>query len=168
MIHEIHGNALDVKKGIIVHGCNCQGIMGGGIALEVKKRYPQAYEVYRGLYERLGLTLGEVQPVMVDLDLDTPKIIVNAMTQDKIGTHRRQVNYDAVAACFEQVAAWAEVYKHTYGPLDIIFPAIGAGLGGGNWNIIRTIIDETIPDDFRKILVTFDPFRDANEELQNL
>jgi hypothetical protein len=38
--------------------------------------------------------------------------------------------------------------------METIFRAImiGAGLGGCNWNIIEKIIDETISDDFKKIL----------------
>jgi len=38
--------------------------------------------------------------------------------------------------------------------METIFRAImiGAGLGGGNWNIIKKIIDETVSDDFKKIL----------------
>ena len=33
---------------------------------------------------------------------------------------------------------------------------IGAGLGGGNWRIIETIIDETLPDvKFQKLLYIY-------------
>jgi O-acetyl-ADP-ribose deacetylase (regulator of RNase III) len=30
---------------IIVHGCNCFNIMGGGIAKTIKNEFPQAYDV---------------------------------------------------------------------------------------------------------------------------
>ena len=30
---------------VIVHGCNCFNTMGAGIALAVKRKYPEAYEV---------------------------------------------------------------------------------------------------------------------------
>lgn len=30
------GNILDVREGIIVHGCNLKGVMGSGLALQIK------------------------------------------------------------------------------------------------------------------------------------
>jgi O-acetyl-ADP-ribose deacetylase (regulator of RNase III) len=39
---------------------------------------------------------------------------------------------------------------------NIIFPKIGAGLGGGDWEIISTIIDVTIPDEFQKTLYLYE------------
>jgi len=142
------GNVLDVPTGIIVHGTNVRGKMGAGVALAIKNRYPSAFEIYKEEYETNGLKLGnicfdEVEPL---------KFIVNANTQD-LGPEPRQVKYDALVECFEKVNSLArnieEIYKIK---LDVVFPMIGAGLGGGNWNIIEKIIDETVSNDFKKIL----------------
>src|SRR5258708_1750726 len=35
------------KAQALAQGCNCQGVMGAGVALGFKERYPQMYEVYR-------------------------------------------------------------------------------------------------------------------------
>ena len=43
----IDGNIFNCKENIIVHQTNCQGVMGHGIAAQVKERYP---EVFRGYY----------------------------------------------------------------------------------------------------------------------
>ncbi len=40
----INGNLLEVKKGIIAHQCNCKGVMGAGIALQIKKKWIQYCE----------------------------------------------------------------------------------------------------------------------------
>ena len=50
MIKLIEGNLFNTKANIICHQCNCQGIMGSGVALEVKNRYPKVYESYHNDY----------------------------------------------------------------------------------------------------------------------
>jgi len=34
------------QNSVLIHACNCGGVWGSGVALEFKKRYPQAFEVY--------------------------------------------------------------------------------------------------------------------------
>lgn len=144
-----HGDALGAHTGIIVHGTNCLGIMGSGIALAVRNKYPQAYHIYRQKFETNGLKLGDISFV----EVAPLKFIVNANTQESVGTHQRQVSYDAVVECFEKINRLAGWIEDTYVvKLDVIFPMIGAGLGGGDWNIIERIILETVSDDFTKIL----------------
>ena len=163
MIETRIGNVLDIPEGIIVHGCNCHGVMGAGIACQIKNRFPEAYKVYRENHEShkhnvvpfgfSGLKLGEITHVEV-----APfKIIVNANTQFDMGSDKRYVDYEAIAKCFEHVKQLAQTVAsdNSGRKLDICFPLIGAGLAGGNWNIISTIIDETIGDDFNKILYKF-------------
>lgn len=149
MIEVRIGNALEIPQGIIVHGCNSHGVMGAGIALEVKRCFPLVFQVYREEYEKNGLKLGE----LTFAEVAPFKIIVNAITQGDYGHGTRQVDYEAVVTCFENVLEIAQMIEDETGKkLDIVFPMIGAGLGGGNWNIIEKIIDETIPDHFNKIL----------------
>ena len=105
------GNVLDVKSGIIVHGCNCQGVMGSGIAREIKERFPIVFETYHSR----PLRMGEIIPVQ----LSETKWIVNAMTQYGFGHGKRQVDYDAVANVFEKVV---ELAKTLPVQLPILFP----------------------------------------------
>ena len=37
--HIKFGNILDAK-GIIMHGCNAQGVMGSGLAKDIRERWP--------------------------------------------------------------------------------------------------------------------------------
>ena len=149
MIQTKFGDVLGVPSGIIVHGCNSVGVMGAGIALQIKNRFPDAFEEYKKEFIRHGLALGTATVATVD----TNKYIVNAITQTLSGDRRRQVNYEAIAECFERVGLFHEkIEKQTGTNLDIVFPKIGAGLGGGNWDIISTIIDKTISDRVNKIL----------------
>jgi O-acetyl-ADP-ribose deacetylase (regulator of RNase III) len=47
MLHYKKGNLLEVKEGIITHGVNCQGVMGSGVALAIKQKYPSAFYSYK-------------------------------------------------------------------------------------------------------------------------
>lgn len=141
------GNLLDAK-GIIVHGCNAQGVMGSGVALAIKNKWPDVYQQYRDTYDIKGslMSLGRIIPVRVSDEV----YVLNAITQQNYGrTGQRYVNYEAVARAFEDVRDWA---KHMKMPVN--FPLIGAGLGGGDWEIISTIIDRTLGDDIEKVLWT--------------
>jgi len=159
MIERVNGDVLAVEKGIIVHGCNCLGVMGSGIALSVKNRYPKAYEVYKAQEKADGLKLGRVSYVEVEDD----KFIVNGLTQRVFAPHQpdypngRYTSYDAVDDVFHKVKALA-VHLKTHRPdseIPVLFPLIGAVRGGGKWEVIEKIIDEAIPDTIRKVLYIF-------------
>lgn len=131
------GNLLNVESGWIIHSCNAQGIMGSGVALAVKKEYPEAFKIYRNEYETSGLNLG-TSTVYFHSDR---LAIVNAICQDNFGTGKRFTSYDAIATCFEDInllIATERIDK------EVHIPLIGAARGGGNWEIIREIIEQTM------------------------
>lgn len=137
------GNLLDVTAGHIVHGCNAKGVMGSGVALAIKRKYPEAFLDYFKRYvtpiaEGGGLVLGTAYPFPVSSNL----VIWNAITQEGFGQPTRNCSYDAIQTCFEQINTQLISTQSTYCQLHI--PAIGAGLGGGNWEIIREIIEQTV------------------------
>jgi len=140
------GNALDVKKGIIVHGCNAQGVMGSGIAAEIRSRWPKvftSYVAFLGDYKRQGESpLGKVDLVEVSTGL----WVASAITQDQFGRdpNKRYCSYPAIAEAFQYVAVVADASLAT-----VHYPLIGAGLANGSWAIISEIIDDaflTYPD----------------------
>lgn len=156
MIKVVHGDVLKVERGIILHGCNAQGVMGSGIAKQIKEQFPKAYETYRKVYEEHGLQLGSIVWKSVGKSGETyNKWIGNCITQNLYGkSGDRFVSYDAIADCMEKVVDFLEINCFEQG-FPVVFPQIGAGLGGGNWNVIEKIIDETIPDFYEKILYMY-------------
>lgn len=145
MIHEHKGNLLHVQKGIIVHGCNALGVMGSGVAYQVRQIWPGAYSVYRKEYERAGLKVGDVLPYRPRDGL----VVANAITQEHFGRDPDTVyvDYDGVRACFEKIKVLALALD-----LPVHFPLIGCGLANGDWEIVSGIIDECIPDEIGKHL----------------
>jgi O-acetyl-ADP-ribose deacetylase (regulator of RNase III) len=142
MIEYKRGNVLDVKVGIIVHGCNAQGVMGSGVALAIKQMYYQCFLEYRRVYEEETLPLGSIVWFNPEFCIDFSKnlFIANAITQEYFGTDRRHVNYAAIAKVFMEVFRQAKTTD-----LEVHFPKIGAGLGGGDWDIIEAIINDCDP-----------------------
>jgi O-acetyl-ADP-ribose deacetylase (regulator of RNase III) len=136
------GNLLHVTSGHIVHGCNAQGVMGSGVALAVKQTYPVAFDDYMKVYNAGNLVLGQALPTPVSHTL----IVWNAVTQNLYGGGVRQVSYDAVQTCFQDVNDFIKI-SLAHGsicPAEVHIPLIGAARGGGNWEIIREIIEQTV------------------------
>lgn len=133
MIRYVTGNLLDSNMQAIAHGCNCQGVMGAGIAKQIRDRWPNVYEIYRLKHDKMGLELGSILPVRT---LDD-RLVINCMTQSGYGSSNQQhVDYDAIASCMAAMNDRAE----TWGVTEIGMPRIGAGLGGGDWERIEDII----------------------------
>lgn len=135
MIEYRKGNLLDVTEGIILHGCNAQGVMGSGVALAIKQRYPEAYKEYMDDH----VYLGSISCCWVTDDL----MIINGITQEYYGKDgKRYVNYKAICDVFTEAISKARMFYFV-----LNFPKIGAGLGGGDWGIIEQLIDDCDPDD---------------------
>jgi len=99
VIRTVKGD-ITTASGIIVHGCNAQGVMGSGVALAIRRKYPGAYEVYRNAYETHGLRLG-TYTFWCDGDVT----VINAVTQEFYGKDGKQyVDYGAVEEAFKSVA----------------------------------------------------------------
>lgn len=145
MIKYIEGDVLELcKTGIIVHGCNAQGVMGSGIAAQIKAKHPGAFK----LYASSPMSMGDISVYAVN----DGKFIVNAITQEYTG-YGKQVSYDAVDLAFKRINDYHKNTKEFFngGDLPICFPKIGAGLGGGNWEIIEKIIDVNLTSPTNKI-----------------
>lgn len=133
------GNLLDAPSGILVHGCNAQGVMGSGVAKAIRDRWPQAFDAYKQAQAQHGLALGSVSWARVATD---PLVIVaNAVTQEFYGREpgRVYVDYDAVERAFSLIGDKARQHR-----LPVHYPMVGAGLGGGDWGRLSKIIDQTL------------------------
>ena len=81
-----------------------------------------------------------------ELEQSHKLIIVNAYTQYDFGRRGRNVDYEAVSSVFAEI-------KRDFHGLRIAYPMIGAGLAGGNWEIIKLIIDDELKDEYHTLVV---------------
>jgi O-acetyl-ADP-ribose deacetylase (regulator of RNase III) len=139
MMKEVTGDLVKMAKAgqfdVVIHGANCFHTMGAGIAKTIKQTWPAVYKS-DCTNTRYGdrKKLGTIDPVPVEGGL----IVVNAYTQyDYRG--RYNVDYDAITDAFIAL-------KRQFGGRNLRFgiPKIGAGLAGGDWNLIATLIDDAM------------------------
>lgn len=145
MLKVIEGDLLDIEEGILAHQCNCQGVMGSGIALAIKNKWPKVYELYRDQYDtyvswaKFGETpeaqLGRLQVVAVGDQL----AVANVYGQSLYGASSRKTNYGAVAKAIHLLADYRS--QQIYVPY-----LMGCGLGGGDWEVYSEIIEFFIPE----------------------
>lgn len=125
---------------LILHGCNCQCTMGKGIALQIKEKYPEAYEVdcrtKKGDRSKLGT---------ISFTTNTTPIVVNCYTQFDY-----RPKYEDPATLYLDYNALKQaliMVKKTFSGKKIGMPRIGASLAGGDWSIIIRIIEDVLGDE---------------------
>ena len=124
---------------VIVHGCNCFCTMGAGIAKTIKQIFPAAYQADLATIAGDRSKLGTYSAASVEV-LTKALVIVNAYTQYQWRGGGRKADYDAIRRVFRLV-------KQDYTGKRIGYPAIGAGLAGGDWSIIAAIIEEELAEE---------------------
>ena len=152
-VETIEGNLLDFPEGIntIAHSCNTLNIMGGGIAKQIKDKYPEVFETDRKADLNQENSLGYFS--FCKLDSDPDKRIINLYTQMQVG-QGRQVNYEAfynsIDYLFRAINSSPQVNEYVLG----LPYGISCGLAGGDWNIIKCMIDQVFtPAKFKTYLV---------------
>lgn len=141
------GNLFTTDADIIIHGCNCQGVMGSGVAKQIKEKYPEAYAEYKRQEKRCGLKVGDISKFVNSTD---GKIIINAMTQYNYGRDNQiYADYNGIRSCLRKISNEINFRKTIFNILEnptLAMPKIGCGLGGGDWNIVSKIIEEELVD----------------------
>lgn len=118
----------------IVNTVNCVGVMGKGIALQFKKKWPANYKAYAAACKAGQVKLGEM--FIYDLGaLATPRFIVNFPTKG----HWRS------ASKLEDIRLGLSDLIEQIQQLDIrsiAMPPLGCGNGGLLWEDVRPVIEE--------------------------
>lgn len=148
-MHIVEGDMLKQSRGLIVHGCNAQGVMGGGVAAQIRTKYPVAYEQYKNLAMGEG-SLGTCQIVKVTEEL----FIGNCITQLFYGNDgRKYADIRAVRKSLDSAMFWCDLFEQ---PLHM--PEIGCGLGGLQWNEIAEVA-EVLEKKYPNVSVTLYRFK---------
>lgn len=138
MIYELEGNILYGNENIICHQVNMMGVMGAGLAKQIRIMYPEVYEDYRWYLRNNKVLLGDIHYTKIGND----KYIFHLFCQNDYGTDKRYTNYEAMSLCLAEVANISKERNYR-----VALPyGLGCGLGGGDWSIVRKIIDNAFRD----------------------
>lgn len=140
--------ALDGHFDVILHGANCQCVMGAGIAKAIRAAFPEAYAVDRRTAKGDPAKLGTISCAEVSR-AGRLLWVVNAYTQLDYRGAGVRVDYEAVRSSFRAV-------KARFSGKRIGYPKIGAGLARGDWTLIAKIIEDELQGEDHA-LVEYEP-----------
>lgn len=130
------GNLLEADAEALVNTVNTEGVMGKGIALQFKKKFPEMYEAYR-----VACKEGKVRPgkmhVFERKDMLNPKFIINFPTKRHWRSPARMEDLEAGLH-----ALAAEIKRRRI--RSIAIPPLGCGNGGLDWKVVRPTIEQAL------------------------
>jgi O-acetyl-ADP-ribose deacetylase (regulator of RNase III) len=138
MLKHTKGNLLDLAEAgefeVVVQGCNCFNTMGGGIAREIRERYPHVAEIdgrtQRGDQMKLGCWTAATVTTGTQ-----PFLIVNAYTQFDMSKGEDVFEYTAFELILQKLL-------RQFGEFRFGFPYIGMGLAGGDKTRIMAMLED--------------------------
>lgn len=153
-IETIEGNLLDFPGEIncIAHSCNTLNIMGGGIAKQIKDRYPIAWRADCDAKKHGSNILGRYSAGFItNKEGKITNKIYNMYTQSSIGSGVR-VDYYEFERAFSELNRHISFHKpHTH-KLGVPYK-ISCGLAGGDWGKIKSILEKIFCDSKVKLYI---------------
>lgn len=136
MTNLIHrkGDIFTTNARAIGHGVNTHGVMGAGIALQFKNRFPKMYEAYREDCKNGKLRGGEVMPWAIGTDWGSDLMVFNIASQESPGDN---ATYDFLVSGVKTAIDICVLI----GIPVLALPRIGSGIGGLDEAIVEGILE---------------------------
>jgi O-acetyl-ADP-ribose deacetylase (regulator of RNase III) len=149
MIRYTQGNLFDAQVDALVNTVNTVGVMGKGVALQFKERFPENFTAYAAACKRGEIEIGRMF-VTETRRLTGPRWIVNFPTK-KDWRHPSKMEY-VRAGLVDLVRVTREL------PIrSIAVPPLGAGSGGLDWWLVRGAIEDTLAELNDVDVLVFEP-----------
>lgn len=141
MIYFKDGDIFKDTSEAIVNAVNCVGVMGKGIALKFKEKYPNNYTMYKTACNRKEVKIGKMF-----IYKESNKTIINFPTKE----HWRN---DSKIEYIEEGLKDLVKTLQSLNIESVAMPAIGCGNGGLSWDVIKKTIKEYLSDVDMNIIV---------------
>lgn len=137
MIEFRRNNLLAADAEALVNSVNTVGVMGKGIALQFKKKFPGNFKEYESACKQGQVTVGKVFTVKLD-SLTNPSYIINFPTKKH---WREDSKLEYVERGLEDLVSEIRRLNLT----SIAIPPLGCGNGGLSWEReVRPLIEEAL------------------------
>ncbi|MCA1704199.1 MAG: macro domain-containing protein, partial [Actinobacteria bacterium] len=133
MIHESHGNLLDSDAEALVNTVNTVGVMGKGIALQFRRRYPDMFRAYERAAKRREVRLGQMH-VWDTGAMTGLRFVINFPTKGHWRARSRLPDIEAGLADLVRVVREKSISS-------IAVPPLGCGSGGLDWAEVKPLIE---------------------------
>lgn len=132
-----HGSIFDSEADVLVCPVNCVGVMGKGLALEFKRRFPRESAQFLSDYRRgWGISPGNIAWYC--------KRIGMAATKDH---WRDPSKTEWVEDCLKAIVHYQSLRKRRRQPLNsIAIPQLGCGCGGLDWKDVEPLYHKHLGD----------------------
>lgn len=130
MIKYIKGDIFKSPAKVIVNTVNTVGVMGKGIALEYKNRYPNMFSKYKDLCDKKKLKVGDLMLCNED--------------DHQILLFPTKENWRAKSK-IEYIEKGLKSFVNMYADLGIFsiaFPKLGCGNGGLDWKDVKVLMEK--------------------------
>ena len=136
MIDTATGNLLDAEVEALVNTVNTVGVMGKGIALQFKRRFPANFEAYAAACRRGEVRIGRMLVVETGAS-SGPRFIINFPTKEHWRDPSRLAFVrDGLVALVEELRGRRI--------RSIAIPPLGCGLGGLDWSDVKPLIETAL------------------------
>jgi len=157
MIEFVEGDFFDFDADIRINTVNCVGVMGAGVALLFKNKYPKMYKEYVRQCKNNEISPGN-PTVWKEGDMFSTSLeIINFPTK---AHWKNPSEYEYI----DKGLIWLEKYLKDKKGLTITLPALGCGHGGLDWRIVKKMIISKLSSSDNRILV-FNP--KSSREIKN-
>ena len=135
------GNLLNSGADVIIHQVNCLGVMGTGVARQIRERWPEVYKAYQKKCAECekypDYLLGHTQIVPIGNN----KYIANVFGQLGYGPGCSHTVYDKLeSGIIDTIEVFLNYLSHDGVRVGMPWK-IGCGLAGGNWRKTYDIIE---------------------------
>lgn len=127
------GNIFAIRADAIANPVNCVGIAGAGLAKQFARRYPENDRLYRQACAEGRIRPGRV--LITETGQDSPRYIINFPTKRH---WRDSSRIEDIRTGLHSLHR--QLLKRNIS--SVALPALGAGLGGLDWNEVRKLIEE--------------------------
>lgn len=135
VIEQRNGNLLEASTEAIVNTVNTVGVMGKGVALQFKRRYPDNYRAYAAACKAGEVQIGRMFVTELPPTLDSgPRFIVNFPTKKH---WRGGAKLEFIQAGLQDLTQVVQERRIR----SIAMPALGCGNGGLLWHDVRPVIE---------------------------
>lgn len=155
MIEYKNGDILREDVEAIVNTVNCVGIMGRGLALQFKNKFPQNLKEYQLACTNKEVQLGKMF-VHQTGQLINPKYIINFPTK---GHWKQNSKIEDISNGLDDLITIIEKYSIK----SIAIPPLGSGLGGLDWEMVKKLIEEKLKN-INCTIILFEPLEQKIEK----
>lgn len=149
MIRFTTGNLLEADVDAVVNTVNTVGVMGKGIALMFKERFPDNFKEYAAACKEGTVRVGEMF-VTANTEFEGPRWIINFPTKEQWFRPTKLEWVQTGLVALKDVIREKQIKS-------IALPPLGCGNGGLKWSVVRPIIEKELRELEDVEIVVYEP-----------